>query len=34
MAARTPIKLDGSNLKEMSSTDYNNIVARTAYLYD
>jgi hypothetical protein len=33
MAARTPIKLDGSNLKEMSSTDYNNIVARTAYLY-
>jgi hypothetical protein len=33
MAARTPIKLDGSNVKEMSSTDYNNIVARTAYLY-
>ena len=33
MAARTPLKIDGTNVKEMSSTDYDNIVARTAYLY-
>ena len=33
MAARTPLKLDGTNVREMSSTDYNNVVARTAYLY-
>ena len=33
MASRTPLKIDGTNVKEMSSTDYDNIVARTAYLY-
>ena len=33
MAVRTPIKLDGSNLKEMSTTDTNNIKSRMAYLY-
>ena len=33
MAARTPLKLDGTNVREMSSTDYNNCIARMAYLY-
>jgi len=33
MAARTPLKLDGTNVREMSSTDYDNCIARMAYLY-
>ena len=33
MAIRTPLKLDSTNLKEMSSTDTGNIIGRMVYLY-
>ena len=33
MAARTPLKLNSGNPKEMSTTDLNNIKSRMAYLY-
>ena len=33
MAIRTPLKLDSTNLKEMSSTDTGNIISRMVYLY-
>ena len=33
MAIRTPIKIDNTNLKEMSSTDTGNIISRMVYLY-
>jgi hypothetical protein len=33
MAIRTPLKLDTTNLKEMSSTDTTNIISRMVYLY-
>jgi len=33
MAVRTPLKLDGTNLKEMSASDIGKIVSRMAYLY-
>lgn len=33
MAIRTPLKLDSTNLKEMSSTDTSNIISRMVYLY-
>ena len=33
MASRTPLKLNGTNVREMSSTDYNNCISRMAYLY-
>ena len=33
MAIRTPLKIDSTNLKEMSSTDTGNIISRMVYLY-
>jgi len=33
MAIRTPLKIDSTNLKEMSSTDTGNIIGRMVYLY-
>ena len=33
MAIRTPLKIDSTNLKEMSSTDTTNIISRMVYLY-
>lgn len=33
MAIRTPLKLDSTNLKEMSSADTGNIISRMVYLY-
>ncbi len=33
MAVRTPLKLDGSDLKEMSSGEIDNIIAQCMYLY-
>jgi len=33
MTVRTPLKLDGGNLKEMSTTDINNIKNQVRYLY-
>jgi hypothetical protein len=33
MAVRTPLKIDSTNLKEMSSTDTSNIISRMVYLY-
>ena len=33
MAIRTPLKLDSTNLKEMSSIDTGNIIGRMVYLY-
>ncbi len=33
MAIRKPLKLDSTNLKEMSSTDTTNIISRMVYLY-
>ena len=33
MAIRTPLKIDSTNLKEMSSTDTGNIISRMIYLY-
>ena len=33
MAIRTPLKIDSTNLKEMSSADTGNIISRMVYLY-
>ena len=33
MAIRTPLKIDSTNLKEMSTTDTTNIISRMVYLY-
>jgi hypothetical protein len=33
MAIRTPLKIDSTNLKDMSSTDTGNIISRMVYLY-
>ena len=33
MTVRTPLKLDGTNLKEMSPADTSNIISRMVYLY-
>ena len=33
MAVRIPLKLDGSDLKEMSPTEVNNIVKQVVYQY-
>jgi len=33
MAIRTPLKIDSTNLKEMSSTDTTNIISRMVYKY-
>ena len=33
MAIRKPLKIDSTNLKEMSSTDTSNIISRMVYLY-
>jgi hypothetical protein len=33
MAARTPLKLDGTNVREMASGDYDKVIERMTYLY-
>ena len=33
MAAKTPLKLDGTNVREMASGDYDKVIERMTYLY-
>tara|TARA_B100000809_G_C15131306_1_gene528549 strand:+ start:725 stop:1630 length:906 start_codon:yes stop_codon:yes gene_type:complete len=33
MASRTPLKLDGTNVREMASSEYDKVVERMTYLY-